>query len=125
VLTAGEDAVRAVREYIDRNLPKGYTGSPLYALEVREDGGVCTAEVILDMSGDGSDYTGLGEDDLMILAELEAGYLLGGPLKEPPAPTDFLLRMRFEEEILVERRWGRDWGTLTYGAAKMNIDFDE
>ena len=78
------------------------------------------------MAADGSDYTSFGEDDFMMLAELEAGYLLENALKEPPVPTDFLLEMRFgEEPILVERRWEASWGTLTYGDARMDISFED
>lgn len=121
-----EDPAPGIRDYIGENLPESYTASPLYALDVREEQGVCTASITLDMLADGSDYTGFGEDDYMMLAELEAGYLLENALKDPPAPTDFVLVMRFgEEEIRVERRWGKDWGTLSYGEAKMDISFEK
>ena len=119
-----EDIAQGVRDYIGKNLPESYTASPLYALEDREENGACTARITLDMLADGSDLTGFGEDGYMMLAELEAGYLLETALKDPPAPTDFTLVMRFaEEEIRVERRWGKDFGTLSYGEAKMDISF--
>lgn len=114
-----------VREYIRGRLPKSYTASPLFALSVREEGGVCTARITLDMYADGSDYARFGEDDYMMLAELEAGFLLDDRLRNPPAPVSFFLRMCFDgEEIRVERRWGETVGTLTYGGAKMEIDFE-
>lgn len=119
-----EDPAGAVRAYIEKNLPANYTASGLFALEIREGEGGWAAEVVLDMLADGSNYAAFGEDDYMMLAELEANYLLGAVLKDPPAPVDFLLRMRFEEEeIRVERKWNSALGTLTYGMAKMTIDF--
>ena len=121
-----KDHTGEVREYLQQNLPESYTASSLFALEVREEDGVCSARITLDMAADGSDYTSFGEDDFMMLAELEAGYLLENALTEPPVPTDFLLEMRVgEEPILVERRWEASWGTLTYGDARMDISFED
>ena len=124
-LWEGERAA-AVRAYLEANLPESYTASPLFALKIQEKEKTCSAEILLDMLADGSRYAAFGEDDDMMLAELEADYLLSIVLKDLPAPTDLLLRMRFEkEEIRVERKWGSRLGTLTYGTARMTVSFEE
>lgn len=121
------DFCQDIRDYIGRNLPAPYTSSPLYTLVLTREGAAYRAEVSLDMAADGSDFAGFGEDERMIMAEMEAGFLLSSCLPEPPAPVDFLLRMQFEdgEEIQVERLAGQDVGTLAWGAARMGISFAE
>jgi len=94
---ASEDPEVLLRRYIDGKLPKGYVSSPKYAVDVRRQGGGYAAYITLDMTADGSDYSGFSLQDYLNLSELEGGYLLENCLNDPPIPAEFFLNLLFDE----------------------------
>ena len=94
---ASESPEVALRRYIDASLPKSYTSSPKYAVDIRPNGGRYAVRLTLDMTADGSDYSSFGLEDYLNISELEGGYLLEECLASPPFPTDFSLNLLFDE----------------------------
>ncbi len=86
-----------LRRYIDEKLPKSYVSSPKYAVDIRKEGGKYVANITLDMTADGSDYSGFSTQDYLNISELEGGSLLEECLNAPPVPADFFLKMIFDE----------------------------
>lgn len=121
----GEDKSTEVKDYINGALPEPYTKSQMYQAEVTQDGDLYTADVILDMAADGSDFTGYTDEDYTILGELEANYLLTSCLTGSPADTTYILHLRFGEdtEVVVERPAGQETGTLTYQGDSSPVTF--
>ena len=122
---SGESKTDALREYIDRALPESYVQSRKYALSIKEMVGGYVAYVTLDMLADGSDYTGMDDQDLRNVAEMESGYLLEECLNKPPVDASFFLKMVFSKGhiITVERRCGANEGILTDHGQRQEIRF--
>ncbi len=114
-----------LRSYLDGNLPKNYTQSKKYAVNIIESEKRTAAAITLDMLADGSDYSGFGEGDYGSLAEMESGYLLTGCIAEPPVPTDFTLEMVFGggRTVTVTKKAGEAYGTLVCGGQSREISF--
>ena len=114
-----------LRGFIDGSLPKYYTQSSKYAVNILESANRAVVKITLDMTADGSDYSDFGEGDYRNLAELEGGHLLTGCLAEPPVPTDFTLELVFPggRSAVVERKAGADVGFLTYQGQRQQITF--
>lgn len=121
----GEDKSTEVKDYINGALPERYTQSQMYQTEIKQDGDVYTADVVLDMAADGSDFTGYTDEDYTVLGELEANYLLTACLAESPADTTYVLHLQFGEdaEVVVEKPAGQETGTLTYQGESSPVTF--
>ncbi|MDE6455230.1 MAG: hypothetical protein K2L38_04825, partial [Dysosmobacter sp.] len=118
-LFGGRDSAPAspLRSYIDGSLPKNYTRSRKYAVDILESERRAAATVTLDMLADGSDFGGFDEGDYLNLAEIEASYLLTDCIAEPPVPTDFTLKLVFGGGRIatVTKKAGEACGTLACG----------
>ena len=67
----GADA-QALKKYFDASLPREYVNSPKYSVTITQSRRGYEARITLDMTADGSDYTGFAKEDFTNLADLES-----------------------------------------------------
>lgn len=120
------DRSEEVKEHITSVMPEDYAQSSLYKVEVTRDGDVYTADVILDMCSDGSDFSDFTDEDYVLLGEMEANYLLTECLAGAPVDTAYVLHLQYSSdiEVVVEKPAGSSSGTLTYKGETSPITFE-
>lgn len=121
------DQTKELKAFIDGALPAEYPQSPLYHVNISANGDVYTAEVLLDLSQDPTSIADFTDEDYMLLAEMESDYLLTEHLIQPPVDTTFRLVFHYTDdaEVIVEKAFGENQGTLTYNGHSSEIEFSQ
>lgn len=100
-----DENAQALKQFFKEKLPANYVNSPKYTISITRGDKDYEARINLDMSSDGSDFTGFGKDDFENLSELESSYVFDEFVKGPPVTVTVIFDMDFgpKNRITVNR----------------------